>query len=1064
MKSRLHRRVVFLLVMLVASFGSVKSYADHLSSIEMYVDYIGSGPTDMKYRITMILYRICVGNNLQLGVNTYSNVTISSASLGFPPITRNPTSVLLPSGKYEDTLDFLCPAFSAINSCRVLANTNYSGYTMRKYVDTVTVPGRSSDLRFTWQSCCRLLTYANINGGSGPQFFIECGINNLIRYNASTPRYSGLPFTFCCTNQPSVFSSLPFSPDGDSLTTYNYAPQQTATTTVNYNAGFSSTQPAGTIAPSYYTVSPVSGKANFVAANSGKYVFGFRTEALERGTGRRISYASRDATVTVLPCTNTPPYIDSIPQNLTGVKKIDTTGGDVVLSACPQNTLNFEINAHSNNPNGLIYMRPGSVLPAGMTMTPAVTGGTGKITVNWTPTASQVGPYTLSIIAVDSTCAPGQEITLRNEFTFTVNVLPGLDAGPDLLVCPLGERPVKLGTNATPGTDLAWTNTDGATAEFLTCTSCLNPMANPPRTYSYVVSTNSPQYVCKSTDTVVVFIDTSVRVETPQDLLVVCRPSYVQLLSQAYGPAPFSNIPCGTTGTISCTTGDSVVVGAGTNGPSNAVNTPFYSGAAYHKYQFIIPKAEILASGLYSGTLNSLSFRTLGAILGTAPLQNMTVSLGCVRYDKFITPVSNVTFDNSITAVANYATYTLAPNAWNKITFTQPYNWDTSMNLLVDICMGQLTTPNANGTDVVAMAPGLTIQKFDNSINVCGGNVATVQSYYERPIVKFNYCTTPTLPFDYHWFPGNNLQDSNAQSPTAYIPRSIDYAVFTVGRNGCRVVDTLHIVVPDHKLNVGPVDTIACVKQIVPLHATGGDAYQWYEVHGGAFSDASGTLTCTDCADPIARPPVTTTYAVVFSNNVGQGAPINPSYTSGCPDTLQVTVYVNPLPEVGIDTRDTTIKYGKTVQIFAHGAQNYSWSPAVSLSDPNSPAPLARPVETTKYIVYGKDTNGCVGSDSVQIAIDYRDVILVPSAFSPNGDSRNDIFKISSGLGLNKLLEFRVFNRWGQEVFSTTDANVGWDGKWKGEDQEVGNYQYIIRIGYADRMTEVFKGDVTLVR
>ncbi len=1063
MKSNLRCRVLFFFLMLMGCFGSVKSYADHLSSIEMYVDYIGTGPTNMKYKVTMILYRICVGNNLQLGTTTYSNLTISSATGGFTPITRNPTSVLLPSGRYEDTLDFLCPAFSSINSCRVLANTTYSGYTMRKYEDTVTVPTRSSDLKFTWQSCCRLATYANINGLSGPQFYIEAGINNLIRYNASTPRYNGLPFTFCCTNQPSVFSSLPFSPDGDSLSTSNYAPQQTNTTTVVYNAGYSSTQPAGTTAPSYYNVSPVSGKANFLATNQGKYVFGFRTTAYERGTGKQISYASRDATITVLPCTNTPPYIDTIPQSLTGVKRIDTTGGDVVLSACPQIPLNFIINAHSNNANGLIYMRPGSALPTGMTMTPTVTGGTGYMTVSWTPTASQVGPYTLSIVAVDSTCAVGQEITLRNEFTFTVNVLPGLNAGPDLLVCPLGERPVKLGTNANPASTVTWTNLSGAVAEYLTCTSCPNPLATPPRSYAYVATTNDPTYVCKSSDTVVVFIDTTVTIKALQEPLIVCRPAYVQLQSQAYGPAPYANLPCGVLGNVKCSQEDSVTVGVGNNGPSSAVNSPFYSGAAYHKYQFIIPKAELLGSGLYSGTLNSLSFQTLGAILGTAPLQGFNVSLACVRYDKFITPATNATFDNSATLVANYSSYALTPNAWNKIVFSQPYNWDTSTNLLVDICMGPMATPNISGNDVVAMVPGMTIQKYDNLLNVCGGNAATVQVYYDRPVVKLNYCAPPTLPFDYHWAVGNNLKDSNVQNPIAYIARDINYAVFTVGRNGCLVKDSLHITVPDHKLFVGPVDTVACLNQIVPLHATGGSAYQWFEVHGGAFSSASGSLTCTNCADPVATPPVTTTYAVVFSNNIGDGNPINPTYSTGCPDTLSITVYVNPLPEVVIDTRDTMISFGKSVQLFAHGAQTYSWGPARQLSDANSPAPLATPNETTTYVVYGKDINGCIASDSVLISIDYSGSVTVPTAFSPNGDGRNDLFRVSN-MGTRKLLEFRVFNRWGQEVFSTTDANKGWDGQWNGEDQEVGTYQYIIRIGYPDKTTGLFRGDVTLVR
>jgi gliding motility-associated-like protein len=67
-------------------------------------------------------------------------------------------------------------------------------------------------------------------------------------------------------------------------------------------------------------------------------------------------------------------------------------------------------------------------------------------------------------------------------------------------------------------------------------------------------------------------------------------------------------------------------------------------------------------------------------------------------------------------------------------------------------------------------------------------------------------------------------------------------------------------------------------------------------------------------------------------------------------------------------------------------------------------------------------------------------------------------------LNFRSLMEFRVFNRWGQEVFSTTDRNKGWDGTWKGEEMPVGNYQYIIKIGYPDQMTETYKGDVTLIR
>jgi gliding motility-associated-like protein len=482
------------------------------------------------------------------------------------------------------------------------------------------------------------------------------------------------------------------------------------------------------------------------------------------------------------------------------------------------------------------------------------------------------------------------------------------------------------------------------------------------------------------------------------------------------------------------------------------------------RYQYIIPKAEILKAGFYSGTIKGMSLLTLGAIgTGNLPLDYLYVKLACVPFDEFPTPINNNSFYPNATDVIIAKTgFALTGSAWNQIDFDYPYSWDTTQNLLIDICVGPQTL-NVNGNDLVAVVPGAAIQKSDNGINVCGGNAPTVSSYTERPVTRFNFCPTPVLPFDYHWDSGNNLNDSNVQNPLAYVPRSINYAVYTVGRNGCRVRDSLHITVPEHNLSVGPIDTIACLHQIVPLHASGGDGYKWYTLKEGIFGDASASLSCIDCADPIATPPVTTTYAVIFSNNVHQTNPINPTYETGCPDTMSITVFVNPLPDVRVDTRDSMIKFGKTVQLFAHGAQYYSWSPVSTLSDPNSPAPIARPGETTTYVVYGKDMNGCVSADSVQIAVDYRDNLLVPTAFTPNGDGMNDVFK-PVNLNFRSLMEFRVFNRWGQEVFSTTDRNKGWDGRWNGQDAEIGAYQYMIKIGYPDNMTESYKGDVMLIR
>jgi gliding motility-associated-like protein len=405
------------------------------------------------------------------------------------------------------------------------------------------------------------------------------------------------------------------------------------------------------------------------------------------------------------------------------------------------------------------------------------------------------------------------------------------------------------------------------------------------------------------------------------------------------------------------------------------------------------------------------------------------------------------------------------PNDWNQLDFATPYSWDTSMNLLVDICVGPMTVPNTAGlgNDPVAMMDGTAIQKADDIINVCGGNATTFYEYYQRPVIRFNYCPSPVLPFEFTWKPGTYLNDSNAQNPTAYVANDIKYAVYTIGRNGCKVRDSLTITVPKHTLNLWAQDTFACVQQPVYMHASGADAYQWFEYQGGVFASASGSLSCTTCDNPTALPKVTTTYAVIFTNNVHQSNPLNSNYETGCPDTLFTTVNIWPLPNVVSSNNDTTITFGQSVQLYARGASHYSWTPVGSLSDPNSPAPIAAPTTTTNYVVSGMDTNGCVSRDTVTVYVNYNDNLLIPSAFTPNGDGRNDEFRIVNAT-FQRLMEFRVFNRWGQEVFSTTDIRKGWDGTWKGVPQDMGAYQYLIRVAYPDGRVETYKGDVSIVK
>lgn len=108
---------------------------------------------------------------------------------------------------------------------------------------------------------------------------------------------------------------------------------------------------------------------------------------------------------------------------------------------------------------------------------------------------------------------------------------------------------------------------------------------------------------------------------------------------------------------------------------------------------------------------------------------------------------------------------------------------------------------------------------------------------------------------------------------------------------------------------------------------------------------------------------------------------------------------------------------------------------------------------------------GCA-QDSLTLSLTIEDcsekIFYIPSAFSPNGDGRNDRFNyIASPLTSGEMY---IYDRWGRKVFSSTQPTYGWDGNINGNEGEIGVYVYLIRITYTDGTEEVKKGNITLIR
>ena len=172
-----------------------------------------------------------------------------------------------------------------------------------------------------------------------------------------------------------------------------------------------------------------------------------------------------------------------------------------------------------------------------------------------------------------------------------------------------------------------------------------------------------------------------------------------------------------------------------------------------------------------------------------------------------------------------------------------------------------------------------------------------------------------------------------------------------------------------------------------------------------------------------------------------------------------------------------TIKLGDNYQIYTQlnfpesEVASISWQHDGTLSCDDCLHPIAKPQQTTDYWVQIRSINGCEDKALIRIFVDLQDDIYVPNAFSPtNNDGTNDRFYIFARSGsVEKIKTFQIYSRWGETLFEVqdfqpNDPNFGWDGNHRGRPLNSGVFVYFFEVEFIDGRTEIFKGDVVLVR
>lgn len=190
----------------------------------------------------------------------------------------------------------------------------------------------------------------------------------------------------------------------------------------------------------------------------------------------------------------------------------------------------------------------------------------------------------------------------------------------------------------------------------------------------------------------------------------------------------------------------------------------------------------------------------------------------------------------------------------------------------------------------------------------------------------------------------------------------------------------------------------------------------------------------------------------------------------GCDTTFFITV-PSPLPaSVDIVPDDTTISLGDKIQLYgklkpyANDAVNeYVWSPSAGLSCADCYDPVAQPYKSeNEYKLTINYNKNCVASSSVRITVVNNLIPFVPNLFTPNGDGVNDVFEIY-GYGIRDF-SLKIFNRWGEKVFESTNQYDSWNGTYKGVLQNPDIFTYTLQLIYLDDKEVFRKGTITLVR
>lgn len=372
------------------------------------------------------------------------------------------------------------------------------------------------------------------------------------------------------------------------------------------------------------------------------------------------------------------------------------------------------------------------------------------------------------------------------------------------------------------------------------------------------------------------------------------------------------------------------------------------------------------------------------------------------------------------------------------------FSWTPSYNIIQPNTSSPLVYPKLTSRYYVTLTDNFGCSNID-SVLVKVKDVVSVRAGADTAI-----CSTDTIQLNpssdalhFKWSPSSSLSNDTAKNPKARpLITTRYYVIANIGK--CQSSDSLLVKVTPYPLARARQDTGICVGDTIHLNASGGSIYSW---------DPGFFLNNPSIPNPVATPERSIRYIVKINDILG------------CPKPVFDTIFIKVYPiSANAGTRDTSIVINQPLQLQGSGGKFYLWTPPTGLNKNTISNPIATVSSDITYLLKVSNEAGCVAYDSIHVRV-YKVLpgLYVPNAFTPNKDGRNDIFR-PIALGIKKINYFRIFNRWGDLVYSTTEINKGWDGTFKGKPQDPAIYVWMVEgVDYNNIVIDK-KGTVVLIR